>query len=88
MSTALSPETTPQTVAEHATERVHLPRLALLGVFGTSQHLAALVRTKSGQIARVSTGDTVAGGIVVTIGEAQLVLKQRNRTKVLRLPEV
>ena len=86
MSTQEHPDVTPQSVAKHATENVRLPRLALLGVFGTSQEPGALVRTKSGRIARVTKGDKVAGGTVLAIGADQLVLERRGTTRVLALP--
>lgn len=82
-----STEPTPTGVAQLATQRVRLERLALLGVFGTQVAPAALVREANGDIQRVSVGDRVAGGTVTAIGEDRLVLSRATGQKVLRLPK-
>lgn len=77
---------TPTGVAQLATERVHLERVALLGIFGTQSAPAALVREADGGTTRVHVGDRVAGGTVTAIGEDRVVLSRATGQKVLRLP--
>ena len=80
-------EATPEGVAQLATERVHLDRVALLGVFGSAEAPAALVRQANGDTTRVHVGDTVAGGTVPAIGEDRVVVSRSVGQKILRLPK-
>ncbi|WP_299874817.1 pilus assembly protein PilP [uncultured Sulfitobacter sp.] len=80
-------QATPTGVAQLATERVHLDRVALLGIFGTQSAPAALVREADGDTARVQVGDRVAGGTVTAIGEDRVVVSRATGQKVLRLPK-
>ena len=73
-------------VADMASQDVHLERLALIGVFGSSDARGALVRARSGKISRVVVGDRVAGRTVAAIGEDSVILSRGSSTKVLRLP--
>ncbi len=78
---------TPKQVAELATEQVNLPRVALIGIFGSEADPRALIRRPNGKIDRVAVGDTAAGGIVTAIGADKVVITQRGDTKVLQLPQ-
>lgn len=80
-------EVTPAGVAHLATQRVHLERVALLGIFGTQSSPAALVREADGDTTRVHVGDQVAGGTVTAIGEDRLVVSRAGGHRVLRLPK-
>ena len=87
--TSAAPEgtDTPAQVAELATKTVELPRIALIGIFGTEADPRALIRRPNGKIDRVAVGDKAAGGIVAAIGEQKVVIAQRDGTKVLELPQ-
>ncbi len=81
------PTHTPEKVAEFATEQAEIPRIALIGIFGTVAAPRALIRRPNGKIDRVAVGDKAAGGIVAAIGEDRIVIAQRSTTKVLQLPQ-
>ena len=78
---------TPEKVAEFATEQAKIPRIALIGIFGTEAAPRALIRRPNGKIDRVAVGDKAAGGIVAAIGDDRVVIAQRSTTKVLQLPQ-
>jgi hypothetical protein len=80
-------EPTPEKIADLATTKAHLPRLALIGIFGSATVPAALVREKSGTTTRVSTGDKIARHTIAAIGADHIVLARGAQTKVLRLPD-
>lgn len=80
-------QATPQKIASIATEQATIDRTALIGVFGNEKAPNALMREANGKIARVSTGDRVAGGTVQAIGTDRLVLNRNGRAKVYRLPK-
>ncbi|KIN64734.1 Pilus assembly protein PilZ [Sulfitobacter noctilucicola] len=77
---------TPSNIAKLATEKAKLPALALLGIFGSSSALQALIRTPDGNSMTVRTGDRVQRDTVAAIAEDYIVLSHGNRTKTLRLP--
>lgn len=82
-----SQQATPEQIADLATTEARLPRLALIGVFGSETAPAALVRDASGIISRVTPGDRISRHTVTAIGADHLVLSRNGQTKVLRLPE-
>ena len=77
---------TPPEVIENATVEAHLPRLAVIGIFGTTEHPQALIRRADGGIERVSVGDRVAGGEVKAIGDTRVLLALPGEHRVLRMP--
>jgi hypothetical protein len=87
MSTTETQEPTPEHVADLATEQTRMDRTALIGIFGSASAPGALVRTPNGEIARVTVGDSVAGGTVAAIADGQLLLAFGSRTKALKLPK-
>jgi len=80
--------TTPANVASLATQSHDLDRrsLTLLGVFGRTDSLTALVRLPGGQVKRVKTGDRLGTGIVQGIDTDGLMLAQHGQTRRLQLP--
>lgn len=74
-------------VAEQATETraINLRRVNLLGVFGTANNRAALVRLSNGNVVRVSVGDRLDGGQVSAISETQLRYVKSGRNQVLTI---
>ncbi|MGB3244967.1 MAG: pilus assembly protein PilZ [Sulfitobacter sp.] len=77
---------TPQKVKDLATQAVTLPRVALIGIFGSEAASGALIRSPNGKIERVKVGDRAAGGIVAAIGKSKVIIATRGATKVLELP--
>ena len=77
---------TPQKVLDLATEPAKLKSTALIGIFGSEASPGALVRLPDGDIARVTTGDHVAGGTVAAIGADRLILSRMGSELVLTLP--
>ena len=80
-------EDTSRRVARIATQEVRLDRFALIGIFGSDRAPGALVRTRDGQIARVTLGDTVDGATVAAIHIDRVVLSRGTGTQVLTLPK-
>ncbi|MCX7559464.1 pilus assembly protein PilZ [Sulfitobacter sp. F26204] len=80
-------EPTSQHVADLATQRVKLPALALIGVFGNETNPAALIRGHNGEIQRINVGDTVAGSLVAAIDIDRVILAKGAQTKILGLPD-
>lgn len=87
MNTAPEGTETPQEVKDLATEQVALPRIALIGVFGSQTQPGALIRNPNGKISRVGVGDAAAGGIVAAIGDDKIVIAKRDGSTVLSLPQ-
>lgn len=77
---------TPKKVKDLATVHAKLPRLALIGVFGSVTHPAALIRSANGTFSRITVGDKAAGGVVAAIGQAEVVIAKRGQTSILRMP--
>lgn len=86
MSSTEIQEPTPSQVADLANQKVKLPRLALIGIFGSQTAPAALIRDATGVIQRVTPGDTVAGRQVEAIGEDRVILSRGTRIDTLTLP--
>lgn len=76
---------TPAHVQKLANEAAHLPRRAVLGIFGSESNLSALIRTRSGEIARITVGDTVEGGTVQAIDNTRVLISHSGRARVLKL---
>lgn len=87
MSTAEIQQPTPENIAELATQIVELPKLALIGIFGSQSAPAALIRTRKGKIARVSLGDRLANLTVTAIAKDRVILTRGSQTKALSLPK-
>ncbi|MBL4767366.1 MAG: hypothetical protein JKY94_06555 [Rhodobacteraceae bacterium] len=79
---------TPANVANLATrpKGLDLKGLTLLGLFGPTDSLTALVRLPGGKMKRVNTGDRLGGGVVLGIDMDGLVLSQFGQTQRLFLP--
>jgi Tfp pilus assembly protein PilP len=79
---------TPAAVARQATEQTtaNLDALILLGTFGPSDDMTALLRLSNGTVARVSTGDDIGGDTVVAIDEGRLALNQNGTAHWLSMP--
>ncbi|MBA98116.1 MAG: type II secretion system protein N [Sulfitobacter sp.] len=86
MSTDEKGTPTPQNVINLATEHVTLPKLTLLGTFGSLTQPGALIRDGKGRIQRVSLNDKISDGVVAAIGDNSVVLLRRGRTVTLKLP--
>lgn len=74
-------------VSEQATQAraINLRQVNLLGVFGTANNRAALVRLSNGNVVRVSVGDTLDGGRVSSISDTELRYVKRGRNEVLTI---
>ncbi len=79
---------TPANVAELATlsNGLDLKGPALLGVFGPTDTLSALVRMPGGRTKRVQTGDKLGFGTVLGIDLDSVMLSQFGQTQRLLLP--
>lgn len=80
-------DATPDHVAALANQKAKLPRLALLGVFGTEATPGALIRTPDGKVHRVAPGDRIANRTVAAIGADKVMLSNGGATKALRMPK-
>ncbi|EPX81891.1 type IV pilus biogenesis protein PilP [Salipiger mucosus] len=71
-----------------ATTRARMnPRdLIVLGVFGASDDMRALLRLPNGRVTQVGRGDRVGGRQVVAIGEDGVVVSRSGRTERLEIP--
>jgi hypothetical protein len=78
---------TPTKVIDLATQQVQLPKLALIGIFGSLEDPGALVRDANGQIRRVKLGDPFAGGTIAAISDTAIVVGIGSKAKVLQLPQ-
>ena len=85
MSTDEKGTPTPQKVINLATEQVALPKLTLLGTFGSLTQPGALIRDGKGRIQRVKLNDKISDGVVAAIGDNSVVLLRRGRTVTLKL---
>lgn len=88
MTSPIQAGATPVNVANLATQSLDLDRrgLTLLGVFGRTDSLSALVRLSSGQVKRVNVGDKIGSGVVLGIDTDGLMLAQYGQTRRLQLP--
>ena len=75
-------------VAKQATvnNAINLRRVNLIGVYGTPSNRRALVRLPTGRYKKVKVGDTVDGGRVSAIGDAELRYQKGGRSLVLKIP--
>lgn len=75
-------------IAEQATTRagIDLSSVSLLGTFGKTGSMRALVRMPGGSVLSVSVGDRVDGGQVQTISQGALTYVKRGRPVTLRMP--
>ena len=87
MTTTTDGTPTPEKVIELATKNAKLERTALIGVFGTEGAFQALIRLPKGDIAKVSVGDSVAGGKIEAIAADRVILSRLGGQKVLSLPQ-
>jgi len=85
MSTDEKGTPTPQKTLNLATQQASLPKLALIGTFGSLTDPGALIRDGRGRIHRVTLNDKISDGIVAAIGDDSVVLAQRGRTVTLKL---
>lgn len=75
-------------VAKLATQTDVLQRgeSGLIGLFGPSTDLSALVRAADGRIRRVENGDRLGNGRIIAIDENGLMVEHNGRTWRLRMP--
>ncbi len=78
---------TPAKVRNLATERAALPKLTLIGTFGSMTAPGALIRDRHGKIRRVGLNDKISEGTVAAIGNDSVVLAQNGRSITLKLPK-
>lgn len=85
-ATPASATTTPSiptraSVATQATidNALRLNAINLIGIYGSSSERRALVRLKSGRYIKVSVGDRLNGGQVLSISETRLIYKKSNK---------
>jgi hypothetical protein len=86
MSTDDTGTPTPAKVITLATQKVALPAVSLIGIFGSLADPGALVRERNGRIKRVKIGDPIAGGTVAAISDNAIVVGIGQKAKVLQLP--
>jgi hypothetical protein len=88
MANPNSPGATPENVASHATLTDALDRSALnlLGVFGPSEDLKALVRLPNGRVQQIGTGKRLAWGQIVAIDAAGLMVLKNGKTRRIEMP--
>jgi hypothetical protein len=86
MASDTSSTPAPAKVERLATQEAHLPRTALLGIFGTEDAPSALVLLPQGKTQIVGVGDKIGKGIVVAIGTDQIVLARSGTQHILRMP--
>jgi hypothetical protein len=86
MASDTSGTRTPAKVEKLATQEAHLPRTALLGIFGTDAAPSALVLLPQGKNQTVGVGDNIGRRVVVAIGTDQIVLERNGTHHILRLP--
>lgn len=78
---------TPEHVAQKATQSARLPALALIGIFGSTEAPAALIRKRNGTIQRVTVGDSVVGKTVAAIDTDRVILASGGQTQAITFPE-
>lgn len=77
------------TVAANAVipDALALDRLTLIGVMHAGDSASALIRTSRGEIAKVTTGDTVGAQTVAAISDDSLILASPNGAQtILHMP--
>lgn len=81
----------PEAIAE--TERlatrtgaIDLHEMSLLGIFGSDDAPGALLRTRKGNILRVSEGDTVENMKIAAIGADSVTIERRGKRVELAMP--
>lgn len=74
-------------VATQATinNAIRLNRINLIGIYGSATSRRALVRLKNGRYVKLSIGDRVDGGKVVSITESRLIYQKRGKNHALDL---
>lgn len=79
---------TPANVADLAThsQSLDLKGPTLLGIFGPTDTMSALVRMPGGKTKTVQTGDKIGAGTVLGIDKDGLMLSQFGKTQRLFLP--
>ncbi|UTS80075.1 MULTISPECIES: hypothetical protein [Phaeobacter] len=79
---------TPANVAGHATQKDALRRnrLSLLGLFGASNNLSAMVRMPSGRTQVVTRGSRLSGGEVIAIDADGLILQKNGKAARIEMP--
>ncbi|WP_293573146.1 hypothetical protein [Phaeobacter sp.] len=79
---------TPANVAHHATQTDALPKgdISLLGLFGESTRMNAMVRLPSGRTRIVQLGSRVSGSEVIAIDHQGLILHRRGESSRLTMP--
>lgn len=77
---------TPAPYGKIATTRASLSDTMVIGIFGSSDRPAALLRAADGTITRVTSGDAALGGVVTTIDAARVIIVTRRGQRVLELP--
>ncbi len=89
-STVSPPIPTRANVAAQATQRnaLHLNQVNLIGIYGSASSRRALVRLKNGRYTKVSVGDRLNGGKVVSITENRLIYTRNGRNVTLELPSL
>lgn len=83
-----TPSKAPTNVAKRATDpnELNLSKVNLLGTFGKSGAMRALVRLPSGRVINVAVGDRMDRGRVVAIGQGELRYVKGNRNITLNMP--
>ena len=76
------------TVKSAATQRGALKKnsVSVLGIFGPTANMRALMRLSSGRVKEVKPGSRVASGRVVAIDEHGVMLQQSGQTKRMVIP--
>ena len=84
----MASETTPANVADLATKTITEDdtQLLLLGTFGPSEDLRAMVRSALGRTRTVGVGDRVGGTTVIAIEEGRLALNRNGTAEWIEVP--
>lgn len=79
---------TKSNVAKHATQHGALTKnsLTLMGLFGPSQDLNALMRLPSGRVKRVKRGTRLSSGRIIGIDTNGVLLEKNGTTHRLEMP--
>ncbi len=80
---------TTASVARQATIKnaIHLNKINLIGIYGTSANRRALVRLANGRYKKVQVGDRIDGGKVAAIGTEELRYVKKGKNVVLKMPK-
>lgn len=89
MANSLSTAATPDNVAGTATKRgvLNSSDLNLLGLFGTSGDMQALVRMPGGRVKTVKPGNRLARSKILSIDADGVVLRKGSTTTRIKMPE-